>query len=55
MSIKDDSNTIVEVECISLYWDIQLNEYKKVNERYKVTKARADELEEANVARIVEN
>ena len=52
---KDDSNTIVEVECILFYWDTQLKEYKKVNDRYKVTKARADELEEANVARIVQN
>lgn len=41
---QKDLKTMVEVECIVRYTDMQLNETKEIGKRYKINKVRAEEL-----------
>lgn len=46
-------NTIVEVECIKKYTDIQLNELKMPGNKYKVNIVRAEELADKGLVKII--
>ena len=51
---KKDFKTMVKVECIKDYWDLELNKQMTKGETFETNKIRAENLVEVNVVKIVE-